>query len=235
MLGCVRNLYRLANLLEAEGRLREIDQRLADALESYIDSLRLGNEMSRGGFVIHRLVGCACEADACIQLSRLAPTLGPKEARWLIAELERIDSATVPWDEVRRNEYGFHQYHVRNGLNLITTAKVRWQGRREMNQAEMRHNTLVAHLRLLAAELALRCYQSEQWLAPTNLAQLVPNYLQRLPADPFTSRPMVYHPEGPNWILYSVGEDGVDNDGDPVAPSVAGVPTKGDIFYNSPY
>jgi hypothetical protein len=51
----------------------------------------LGNAMSQGGFIIHRLVGCACEADACIQLSRLAPTLGAKEARWLIAELERID------------------------------------------------------------------------------------------------------------------------------------------------
>ena len=63
MPGCVRNLYRLANLVEAEGRLREIDQRLADALQSYIDSLRLGNAMSQGGFIIHRLVGCACEAD----------------------------------------------------------------------------------------------------------------------------------------------------------------------------
>jgi hypothetical protein len=99
----------------------------------------------------------------------------------------------------------------------------------------MRHNKLAAHLRLLTAELALRCYQSEQWLAPTNLAQLVPIYLQRVPADPFTGRPMVYRPEGPKWLLYSVGEDGVDNDGDPVAPSVAGAVTKGDIFYNSPY
>jgi hypothetical protein len=235
MAGSVKNLYRLANLLEAEGRLREVDQRLADALPSYIDSLRLGNAMSQGGFIIHRLVGCACEADACIQLSRLAPTLGPEEARWLIAELERIGSATVPWDEVRRNEYGFHQYHVRNGLNLITTAKVRWQGRREMKQAEMRQNTLVAHLRLLTVELALRCYQSEQWVAPTNLAQLVPNYLHRLPADPFTGRPLVYLPEGTRWLLYSVGEDGVDNGGDPVPPSVPGAVTKGDIFYNSPY
>jgi hypothetical protein len=77
--------------------------------------------------------------------------------------------------------------------------------------------------------------QERLGLAPTNLAQLVPIYLQRVPADPFTGRPMVYRPEGPKWLLYSVGEDGVDNDGDPVAPSVAGAVTKGDIFYNSPY
>jgi hypothetical protein len=46
---------------------------------------------------------------------------------------------------------------------------------------------------------------------------------------------MVYHREGANWLLYSVGEDGVDNGGDPVTPSVPGAVTKGDIFYNSPY
>lgn len=36
MTGHVKALYRLANLLEAEGRLREIDGRLADALQSYL-------------------------------------------------------------------------------------------------------------------------------------------------------------------------------------------------------
>ena len=99
----------------------------------------------------------------------------------------------------------------------------------------MRHNSLVAHLRLLMAELALRCYASEQGLAPTNLTQLVPHYLQRVPADPFTGRPMVYRREGPKWQLYSVGEDGVDNDGEPVAGSITGNGRKGDIHYNSPY
>jgi hypothetical protein len=231
----VNALYRLANLLEAEGRQREIDGRLADALQSYVDSIRFGNEMSRRGFVARRLVGCACEADGCFQLSRLAPTLDPKEARWVIAELEKIDSATVPWDEVRRNEYGFHQYQVRNSLNLFRSAVVRWQGRHPIKVAEMRHNKLVAHLRLLTAELALRRYRSEQFRVPTNLGLLVPNYLQRVPADPFTGRPMIYHPQGTNWLLYSLGEDGVDDDGKPVSRSVAGTVTKGDLYYNSPY
>jgi hypothetical protein len=38
MAGSVKDLYRLANLLEAEGRLREIDGRLADAIHSYVDA-----------------------------------------------------------------------------------------------------------------------------------------------------------------------------------------------------
>ena len=153
----------------------------------------------------------------------------------MAAELEKIDSATVTWDEVRRNEYGFHLYRGSDAVNLIRSAMTRWRGRRSMQMAELQHNRTAAHLRLLTVELALRCYQSEQWFAPTNLVQLVPKYLQRLSADPFTARPMVYRPEGPHWLLYSVGEDGVDNDGEPVTPSVMGALTKGDIFYNSPY
>jgi hypothetical protein len=235
MAACVQNLYRLANLLNAEGRLREVDQRLADALQSYIDSIHLGNEMSRGGFVFHRLIGLSCEELGCTELSRLVPTLDPKDAPHLVAELEKIDSATVTWDEVLRNEYGFHQYQGCDGVNLVRSALRRWRGRRLMQVANLQHTRMAAHVRLLTVELALRCHQSEQWLAPTNLAQLVPNYLGRVPADPFTGRPMIYRPEGPHWLLYSVGEDGVDNDGDPVTPSVPGAVTKGDIFYNSPY
>ena len=90
----------------------------------YVDSIRLGNELSRGGCVVHRLVGCACEADAFIQLGRLVPTLEPKEARWLIAELEKIDSATVTWDEVRRNECRFHHEQPREEPEL---AKVSYE------------------------------------------------------------------------------------------------------------
>jgi hypothetical protein len=169
MAGCVQNLYRLA-----------------DALQSYIDSIRLGNEMIRGGFVFHRLIGLSCEELGCTEISRLVLTLDPKDARHVVAELERIDSAPGSWGEVLRNEYGFHQYQGRDGVNFTRSAMTRWRGMRAMHVAELQHTKIAAHLRLLTAELALRCYQSEQWLAPTNLAELVPNYLQRLPVDPFT-------------------------------------------------
>src|ERR1041385_3366359 len=55
-------MKRLAQLLAAEGRLKEMDNQPGQAASSYIDAIRLGNEMSRGGFLITRLVGIACEA-----------------------------------------------------------------------------------------------------------------------------------------------------------------------------
>ena len=50
-------------------------------------------------------------------------------------------------------------------------------------------------------------------------------------------RPLIYRPQGTNWLLYSVGEDRVDDGGRPVGRSSAAqnAVTKGDIFYDSPY
>jgi hypothetical protein len=38
-----------------------------------------------------------------------------------------------------------------------------------------------------------------------------------------------------NWLVYSVGEDGLDDGGKRVSCSVAGTITRGDLFYDSPY
>lgn len=228
-------LKRLAQLLATEGRLREMENRPADAARSYVDAIRFGNEISRGGFIINRLVGIASEAIGDTPLSKLAPKLHGEEARSVIAELERIDRAGVTWDEVRRNENRFAQYQLGKGINPITWAMTRWEHWRSLRRAELRIKRVAAHVRLLTAELAVRCYQSEQGRAPAGLDQLVPRYLQHVPSDPFSGHPLVYRPRGTDWLLYSVGEDGVDDGGKRAGRSVSGTVTKGDLFYDSPY
>lgn len=59
----------MAQLLAAEGRLAELDGRLSDAARSYLDAMRFGNEISRNGFVINRLVGIACSAIGSVPLT----------------------------------------------------------------------------------------------------------------------------------------------------------------------
>jgi len=230
-----QNLRRLVQLLAAEGRLREMDNRLGDAAQCYVDAIHFGRKISRGGFIINRLVGIACEALGDSALSKLAPKLGYQEARPVIAELEKAENGEVTWAEVRRNDKRFAQYQRSKEFNPITWVMTWWQARRTRQLAEMRHKRAAAHLRLLIAELALRCYQSEHGLAPTGLEQLVPKYLQRVPSDPFTGQSLVYRPQSRNWLLYSVGENGVDDGGSPVGRSVSGTVTSGDIFYDSPY
>ena len=235
MLVDLQNLKSLARLLIEEGRLAEMDNRNADASRSYVDTIQFGNELSRGGFIINRLVGIACQAMGTSALSKLVPKLKPAEAHPVVIQLEQLDRTEISWDEIARNEKRFARHQLGKGFNPITWVMTRWTTWRSIQRAEMRQQRLVAHLRLLSTELAVRCYQSEQGRAPAALTQLVPKYLQQVPLDPFTGRPLVYRPQGANWLLYSVGEDGSDDGGKPVARSAPGGVAKGDILYDSPY
>lgn len=236
VLADLANLKSLARLLAEEGRLAEMEGRYADAAQDYADVIRFGNEISRGGFIINRLVGIACEAIGDTPLSKLAPKLSPDEARRVAGELEKLDSTGITWDEVRRNERKLVSYQLRQRMfNPFAWAMSRWQNWQSVKRAEMRNNRLAAHLRLLTTELALRSYQAEQGRIPAGLEQLVPKYLQHVPSDPFSGKPMIYRPQGTNWLLYSIGEDGVDDGGKPVGRSGPRSVTRGDIFYDSPY
>lgn len=230
MLSELASLKRLAQLLAAEGKLREAENNLSGAAGSYVDTIHFGNEASRGGFLITRLVGLACQAIGESSLSKLVPQLKPAEAQPVIVELEKIDSSQVTWKEVERNEWRYARYQLHGQYNPITWVVSQIGTWRARTRAKTRDKRVVAHLRLITTELALRCYQSDHGRAPNSLEQLVPKYLQRVPLDPFSGKPLVYRPQTNQWLCYSVGEDMVDDGGQPVS---GGLGSKGDIFFNS--
>jgi hypothetical protein len=198
-------MKRLVHLLAAEGRLREMDNQPADAARSYVDAIRYGNEMSRGGFLITRLVGIACEAIGCAPLAKLAPKLKPDEARAVLRDLDKLDAGRVTWAEVQQSERHHMRYQRGKQFNLIIWVRDWRQIRQAMQMAETKHKMVVARERLLLAELALRCYQSEQGHPPARLDELVPKYLSHVPEDPFSGQPLVYRAQGTNWLLHCVG------------------------------
>jgi len=73
----------------------------------------------------------------------------------------------------------------------------------------------LAKRRLTAIALAIRLYVVDNGVRPESLEALVPEYLPTLPADPFRTdgASMGYRPNADEPVLYSVGEDGVDNGG----------------------
>jgi hypothetical protein len=229
--GELADLKHLAQLLAAEGRLREMDKRQADAARSYLDCLRLGNDISRGGFFINRLVGIACEAIGYSSLASLLPKLSQAENRALLGELEKIDTGRVTWDEVVQSEKRCTLYHLKQHWNPAIWVVGWWNNRAAVKKTEERHNTAIAHERLLMAELALCCYKFEKGVPPARLEDLVPNYLSRVPQDPFSAKPMIYRPRGGiDDLVYSVGPDGLDDGG---RPATRGWPIKGDILVDS--
>jgi hypothetical protein len=66
------------------------------------------------------------------------------------------------------------------------------------------------------AILAIFAYQAQESRLPESLEQLVDNgLLLSVPIDPYSDGPLVYKVKGDDFILYSVGEDFVDNGGRP--------------------
>ncbi len=118
----------------------------------------------------------------------------------------------MTWSEVVQSEKRYCRYQFRKGLNPLVFVVSLWQNRQAFQKAEVKHKTITARERLLATELALRWYQSEQGHPPANLEALVTAYLGGVPLDPFSGRPLLYRDQaGTNWLLYSVGPDGVDD------------------------
>ncbi len=76
-----------------------------------------------------------------------------------------------------------------------------------------------AQLHGMALFLALRAYELEHGGVPDTLGALVPDYLPRIPEDPFDGQPFRYLPRAvpglpPDaWAVYSIGEDFVDDGG----------------------
>jgi len=65
--------------------------------------------------------------------------------------------------------------------------------------------------------LALRAYRLEKGHYPANLKELAPEYLKTVPIDPFDgTQPLRYNLQGKKYLLWSIGSDGVDNQGTPV-------------------
>ena len=71
---------------------------------------------------------------------------------------------------------------------------------------------------LLMLRLALRAHRLEKGVYPPALKALTPNYLSASPADPFGGgQPWRYQRDGQNYKLWSIGPDGRDDGGKPIA------------------
>jgi len=77
--------------------------------------------------------------------------------------------------------------------------------------------------RLATTAIALERYHLRYGHYPPDLNALVPDLLQGVPRDPADGAPLRYRPTSENgYLLYSVGEDLVDDGGNPLKPEAKG-------------
>ena len=210
------SLLGLARAFRAEGKLAELEGRPADAVESYLDMIRLGRVGTRGGVLVNDwVVGRTFEAMGLHELTELRESLAPEECSDLMDALQTLDANWEPLDDVLARQQLWvwivldwkwqlmHKLRTINASQQEPDPYLQWIGK-----------DLQARFRLLICGLALRSYCVENGEPPERLADLVPDYLPEVPLDPFSGKPLVYRREATGHVLYSVGLDGQDDGGE---------------------
>ncbi len=64
-----------------------------------------------------------------------------------------------------------------------------------------------------ATAIAIECFRRNNGELPEKLEQLVPEFLDELPTDPFDGRPLRYTIRKNGYTVYSVGDDRADDGG----------------------
>jgi hypothetical protein len=86
--------------------------------------------------------------------------------------------------------------------------------------------------RVIVVAIALKQFQVRHGHLPETLNELTPGLLATIPIDPYDGKPLRYHPNADGtYLLYCVGEDGVDDGGDPSLP--VGVTTTSFYWQNT--
>jgi hypothetical protein len=224
-----QRIHKLSELFAAKGGLESQEGRLDDAVESYLADIELGAAMTNGGVMMHDGFGFVSEQFGVEGLQKLVPRLNDDACRKLAERLQEIDACREPSESsiARERFYYAATYPWKHRAN--TLARVLFPGEPitydhliEMVAGEKR-----ARLRLLVVHLALRRYWLAEKKYPRALGELVPRYLSVAPFDPFADRELRYEKHAAEYLLYSIGDDRVDDAGTPARPFKW--PSKGDI------
>jgi hypothetical protein len=184
-------LKRLAHAITAEGRLAELENRPGEAAEAYLNVIRLGYAISRGGLLIDSMVGIAVEAIGTVNLERLAPKLDAKQSREATTVLESCQGLREPTQSIvaREHAWGRRAYGLKGQLARLVNY-------RSMQQSEQKIVSKFAaqqtREQVLLIQLASSAYELEKGERPKILAQLVPAYLKAIPQNPTTGTNMAY-------------------------------------------
>lgn len=82
-----------------------------------------------------------------------------------------------------------------------------------LSRAVQLHVRITAHLRAARAALAAERFRLDAGRLPESLDELVPRYLEAVPIDPFDGGPLRLVTTADGIVVYSIGEDGVDDGG----------------------
>jgi hypothetical protein len=120
------------------------------------------------------------------------------------AAFDRLGISTIS-SSIETLFSGKPDFHAMFSQTIVTLSGLS----RKVLRAEASRQTVIT-------AIALKRFQLKHNYYPTNLALLVPEFVSVVPHDPVDGEPLRYRlqPDG-NFLLYSIGEDGRDDGGNP--------------------
>ncbi|MEM8944809.1 MAG: hypothetical protein AAGD11_06460 [Planctomycetota bacterium] len=214
----ITKLRNLARICGGRGRLAQVEGRTDDAVNSYLDAIRLGAALRQDALMVHALVGFGCAGTGMRGLYEVREELTVERCRQAIAELERLELRPGEAEGFLDRDHIWTQHamgwHGRLTQLLSDFCEPDWGfsdsgfiGSCQQYNAENA---------LLRTELALAAFYREHETYPAQLAGLVPTYLAQTPVDPFNhnGQALPYRAKQDGYVLYSLGRDRDDDGGD---------------------
>jgi hypothetical protein len=180
------DIKRVTRLLEAEGRLAELERRTNDAARIYLVTIRYGMESCRGGVMIDHLVGIACETIGVNALQRITASLDATACRDLSKQLQEIERRQESLADVMRNEAEWVRLTIPVWQRVAATIPFASLTRRAQKNFVTKCNQSELPFKRLIIDLAVRAYELDRGRHPRSLNELVPDYLDAVPVDPAT-------------------------------------------------
>ena len=223
------SVFALARLLYCERRLAELEGHNEDALAAFLDCTQLTEHMTRGTSKAEwdRIVFAITPFTAHGGGLEIVNHLDATSCRRLVRELQQIDANREPLERIQHRTYIREAYGADWGSRARQVVCEMAGDTSQRDYFSKLYRVSVIQLRLVIVLAAVRAYTLEHDALPDHLEELVPEYLDAVPLDPFSSdsKPIHYEVTEAGYRLTTVGGDSEPSTGKPIEISLeAGEP-----------
>jgi hypothetical protein len=185
----------------------------------FLDSAASGGKQPEGSDFWSKLFTRSINWDPALRnvnrwFDRIAAGLRPVDRDERMAEMAAIDLDLLTLKQQMKNRGVLEQLLMGPGergemigniiLGLMLVAYDRVQNAADRIEQE-HYNVELAFV--------LAAYQRDHGCYPETLDKLAPKYVDKIADDLFSSEPLIYQLEGKGYLLYSVGPNGIDDEG----------------------
>lgn len=212
------NIRSVARALSNKSRQETHDGNFNIAIEDGCQCLKLRIPLSRSGLIVDALVGHAFESIALTPIQNATAGASAEKLRKALAVLKEMDALPddAKWICQQEKEEMWRHLNWKQRLSLWLMEDTYEALDHNLKHSFRRHCVL---RRQLIISIALELFRRDQQRYPQVLSDLVPQYLDSIPQDPFASEDSdgsfkyALEKDGPTLRLYSIGPNGVDDGG----------------------